>query len=258
MTDSGPQRFIDLNADCGEAATPERLAIEDAVIGFVTSVNIACGGHAGDEGSMCYAVRAAARHGVAIGAHPSFPDRVNFGRTCMDLGAAELCATIREQIAAIDAVARSEGVSIAHCKPHGALYHAASADESIARAIYRACADLDPALRLVGQAGSRAVAWWRAWGAAVSEEAFVDRVYEPDGSLRSRALQGSLIIDPDAAAEQANLIVMAESVRCRSGTVLRLVANTLCVHADTPNAAAVAGRVVGSLLAAGVTLSPLA
>lgn len=257
MIDRDPPTVIDLNADIGEAITPEHRAIEDTVIGSVTSVNIACGGHAGDEASMLLAVQSAARLGVAVGAHPSYPDPANFGRTRMSLDPATLRASIADQIATLARIARSEGVSLAHCKPHGALYHAASVDESIALVIYQACSDHHPGMRLIARGGSRAVAWWRAWGATVSEEAFADRVYEPDGSLRSRTKPDALIADPDAAAEQALRIASTQSVRCHDGTVLPLMADTLCVHNDTPNAAAIATGVAGSLRAAGVTIRSL-
>lgn len=248
----------DLNADTGEAATPEHRAAEDAVIASVTSVNIACGGHAGDEATMRHSVRLAAQHGVAVGVHPSYPDRSNFGRVRIDIDPETLCSSIAAQIAALAAVARSEGVRLTHCKPHGALYHAASTDESVASAIFRAAQRHDPSLRLIGQAGSRTISWWRAWDAVVAEEAFADRVYERDGSLRSRSEPHALITDPDAAAAQAVSIATTRTVRCADGSTIPLTADTLCVHADTPNAGAIAARVAQALRAAGVTLRPLA
>lgn len=257
MTASAPQSPIDLNADFGEATTPEQRAVEDAVIESVTSINIACGGHAGDEASMRHAVRIAARYGVAIGAHPSYPDRANFGRASMNLEPAALRTSIAQQISVLASIARSEGASLAHCKPHGALYHAASTDESIALAVFQACCEVDPGMRLVGQAGSRAIAWWRTWGAIVAEEAFVDRAYEPDGLLRSRTRPDALITDPDAAAEQALRIATTRTVRCGDDALLALRADTLCIHVDTPGATAMSARVAQSLRSAGVTLRSL-
>ncbi len=258
MTIANRQHAIDLNADVGEAATPEHRAAEDAVIASVTSVNIACGGHAGDETSMRHAVRLAARHGVAVGAHPSYPDRANFGRARIEIEPQALRSSLATQIAALDAVAQSEGATLTHCKPHGALYHAASIDESVARSIYQTCRDHNPAMRLIAQAGSQAAAWWRSWGAAVAEEAFADRAYEPDGSLRARSRPDALIADPDAAAEQAVRIATARTVRCTDGSSIPLAADTLCIHADTMNAALIAARVAEAVRAAGVTLTPLA
>ena len=256
---SGPlcQPSIDVNADLGEAVSPERRTIEDLLIESVTSVNIACGGHAGNEASMRHAVRSAARHGVAVGAHPAYPDPASFGRVRMDLEPDALRATIAEQISVLASIARSEGVTLSHCKPHGALYHAASTDESVASAIRRACVEHDPDLRLIGQAGSRAVAWWSAMGARVSEEAFADRVYDADGSLRSRTEPGALITNPGSAAEQALRIATTRSVRCANGSDLALRADTVCVHSDTPTAAAIADRVIGTLRAAGVVVRAL-
>lgn len=256
MTEPDSQIRMDLNADFGEGSTQDDLAIDDAVSEFVTSVNIACGGHAGDEISMLHAVRTALGSGISIGAHPSYPDRENFGRSRMELDEASLRSTIGEQIAVLDSIARREGASIVHCKPHGALYHAASVDESVALAILQACTDISPTLRLVGQAGSRAVAMWRTWGARVIEEAFADRVYNSDGSLRRRDLPKSLITDPGTAAEQATMIASTRRVRCLDGTLLPLAAETLCIHTDTPNVPDIAARVAQALLAAGVTLEP--
>lgn len=254
MNDHLSQPAIDLNADFGEAATADQLAVEDAVIGSVTSVNIACAGHAGDETSMRHAVQSAARHGAAVGAHPSYPDRVNFGRMRINLDPVALRETISKQITSLHTIALSEGVSLTHCKPHGALYHAASADEATAMAFHQACAELDPTLRLVAQAGSQAAAWWKAWGAPVTEEAFADRVYEADGSLRSRTMPDALISDPNAAAVQACRIATTRTVRCADGAVLPLRADTLCIHADTQQACVIAGHVARSLCAAGVEL----
>lgn len=258
MTIAARQPAIDLNADVGEAATPEHRAAEDAVIASVTSVNIACGGHTGDEATMRHAVRLAARRGVAVGAHPSYPDRANFGRARVEIEPQALRSSLARQIAALDAVAQSERATLTHCKPHGALYHAASVDESVARSIYQTCRDHNPSMRLIAQAGSQAAAWWRAWGAAVIEEAFADRAYERDGSLRARSERHALITDPASAAAQAVSIATARTVRCADGSSIPLAADTLCIHADTPNAALIAARVAEALRAAGVTLTPLA
>ncbi|MEM1329434.1 MAG: 5-oxoprolinase subunit PxpA [Planctomycetota bacterium] len=252
MIERAHRQAIDLNADNGERAADQHSG-DDAIIQHVTSVNIACGGHTGDDASMRLAVRAAARAGVAIGAHPSYPDRAGFGRVRMKLGPEALRKAITDQIGALDAVAQTEGVFLSHCKPHGALYHAASEDESVARAIYEAATGFGQSLRLVGQAGSPAIARWRAWGALVAEEAFADRVYEADGSLRARTLCDALITDPHRAAEQAVRIALTRTNPVADSTVV-VRADTLCVHSDTPNAVAIAARVASSLLASGVTL----
>ena len=248
---------IDLNADFGEAVTPEGIAVEEAVVASVSSVNIACGGHAGDESSMRRSVRAAVAAGAVVGAHPSFPDPANFGRKRMDIDAASLRASIIAQLEALFLIAVSEGANVAHCKPHGALYHAASEDESVAEVILRACEDVDPALRLVGQAGSRVIEWWGASGAMVIEEAFADRRYSPEGRLVPRSVPESLITSGETAGEQAVRIALSQSVSCSDGSRRHLSAETLCLHSDTPGAAAIATEVRRRLEAAGVAVHPI-
>ena len=221
---------IDLNADVGETAGEELL------YALVTSVNVACGGHAGDAASMAHAVRLAALRGVAVGAHPGYPDRVHFGRRSISMPPAELTETLAGQIEALAQVCRTEGVPLLHVKPHGALYHDASQHEDIAQAI----ADAAPGLVLVGLARSAALALWTARGRRTVAEGFADRAYEPDGSLRSRAKPGALLLDPELAAAQAVRLA-------RSGMV-----SSLCVHADTPGAAAILTRVREALEEAGI------
>lgn len=247
---------IDLSADIGEGSTRARRAVDDALMKHVTSVNIACGGHAGDEASMRHAVQVASGRNVAVGAHPSYPDRANFGRLAPNLDPSTLRATVAQQLGVLNEIAESEGVKVAHCKPHGALYHAASEDEPAAWAIYEACKDLNPSLHLVSQAGSRAASRWRAWGAPVIAEAFVDRVYESDGSLRSREHPDALIADPEAAAGQATRIATTGTVCCATGSAIPLRAETLCVHSDTPNAVDIARCVSESLKSRGMSVRP--
>ena len=174
---------IDLNADVGEGEETD-----EALIPLVTSVNVACGAHAGDPETMQHTLEVAVRHGVAVGAHPGYPDREGFGRRDLDLSDAQLRATLAEQLLAIDAVARRVGVAIGHVKPHGALYNRAAADARLARSVAEVVlATLGPVI-LVGLAGSELVRQGRALGLPVAAEAFADRAYEPDGSLRSRSL----------------------------------------------------------------------
>jgi UPF0271 protein len=191
---------------------------------YITSANVACGAHAGDEATMERTVRLALARGVRIGAHPSYPDRANFGRTEMALTGAELERTVREQIDRLEAVVRKLGGRLAHVKPHGALYNVAARDEAVARAIGRAAAAWNPRATLFGLLGSRALEVWREMGLQVAAEAFADRRYEPDGSLRPRKFADALITDPHEAAAQAARFA-------RDGK-----AQTLCVHGDTPRA----------------------
>lgn len=224
---------MDLNCDMGEL---EDAAREAALMEYISSANIACGGHAGDEATMERTARLAIGRGVHIGAHPSYPDRTNFGRVEMDLPDAEIERAVREQIERLEAVVRRLGANITHVKPHGALYNVAARDERVARAIGRAVAAWNPAIPLFGLLGSRCLDWWRGMGLNVTAEAFADRRYEPDGSLRSRKFSDALITDAGEAAAQA-----ARFARERK-------AQTVCVHGDTPGAVAIV-KAVGAALA---------
>ncbi len=212
---------IDINCDMGEL---EDAAHEAALMEYVTSANIACGAHAGDEAVMERTARLALERGVRIGAHPGYPDHANFGRIEMPMSEAEIEDTVRQQIERLEAVVRRVGGEIVHVKPHGALYNVAVNNEGVARAIARGIQQWNPATTVFGLAGSRMLGWWGEMGLTTAAEGFADRRYEPDGTLRSRKFPDALITDPAAAAAQA----------------LRLahegVAQTICVHGDTPGA----------------------
>jgi UPF0271 protein len=227
--------MIDLNCDVGEL---EDAAHEAALLDCITSANIACGGHAGDDSTMERTARLALARNVRIGAHPSYPDRANFGRVEIAMSAVEIENAVREQIDRLDAVVRRLGGQIAHVKPHGALYNVAARHGETARAIGRAVLQWNPRATVFGLAGSPALALWREMGLPVAAEAFADRRYEPDGSLRSRALPGALITDPRQAAAHALRFA-------RAGTV-----QTICIHGDTPGAVAIL-RACRQALAAG-------
>ena len=212
---------MDLNCDMGEL---EDARLEAALMEYVTSANIACGGHAGDEASMERTARLALARGVRIGAHPGYPDRANFGRIAIPMPAAEIERTVRRQIERLDAVVRSLGGRIVHVKPHGALYNVAVRNAEVARAIAGGVAAWDPRVTLFGLAGSAMLDVWREMGLAVAAEAFADRRYEPDGTLRPRQFASALITDPREAARQALRFA-------REGQV-----QTICVHGDTPGA----------------------
>jgi 5-oxoprolinase (ATP-hydrolysing) subunit A len=212
---------IDLNCDMGELEDAQH---EAALMESITSANIACGGHAGDEATMERTTRLALERGIRIGAHPGYPDRANFGRIEMPMSAAEIETTVREQIERLDAVVRRLGGEIVHVKPHGALYNVAVRNEAVARAIAAGIAQWNPKTTVFGLAGSPMLDWWRQMGFAVAAEGFADRRYEPDGTLRSRKFPDALITDPQAAAAQAVRLA-------REG-----VAQTICVHGDTPGA----------------------
>jgi UPF0271 protein len=228
---------IDLNADVGE------MDGEEPLYALVTSVNVACGGHAGDEASMTLAVRRAKARGVHVGAHPGYADREHFGRRSIEIAAPELARALTAQLASLAAICRTEGIPLTHVKPHGALYHDASARTSVADAIADAVSWTDPGLDLVGLAGSAALATWTARGLRARAEGFADRAYEADGSLRPRQREGALILDPTRAAEQAVRLA-------RSGEI-----DSLCIHADTPGATALLRRVRSALEEAGIRVA---
>ncbi len=247
---------IDLNCDLGERA--ELAVIDEQLLAIVTSANIACGGHAGDDSSMARTVRAALTRGVGIGAHPSFPDRTGFGRDELPIDPALLEASIAEQVARLANIARSLGAAVTHVKPHGALYHAAMSKQPIADAISRGCSAVGPGLVLVGQAGAGSLARWRSLGHTVAAEAFADRLYEPDGTLRSRKLPGALIHDPAAAARQALWIARNGQAITADGSILNLQAQTICIHSDTPGSVGIAAAVRSTLEQHGIQVRPLA
>jgi 5-oxoprolinase (ATP-hydrolysing) subunit A len=249
--------FVDINSDLAES--PEAMAngSDFELMRYITSANVACGGHAGDELTMKHTLVAAKDLHVAVGAHPSYPDRANFGRIETSLPPAEIETSVRKQILSLVRVAEELGMRIVHVKPHGALYHAAR-DRQVAEAIGRAAIGIDPKLVMVGQAGSSTLAYWHAMGLRCVGEAFADRAYEKDGKLRSRTLPGALHDNPARAAQQATEIVLRHRVRTHDGDDLSITAETLCIHSDTPNAAAIAREVKHQLTAAGVVVRALA
>ncbi len=250
-----PPRTIELNCDIGESDAAEQVAADAALLQVISSANIACGGHAGDNTSMTRTIRLAINRGVAIGAHPSYPDRAGFGRTDMTMSAADVEACVKSQLAALDRVATSLGARIAHIKPHGALYHAAMTKPDVARAIARAAACLATRPTLVGLAGSAALALWQSMGFTIAAEAFADRRYEPDGSLRSRTHTDSLITSAAHAAQQAVRIAQGSGPRATNGAPVPLHATTICIHSDTPGAPTLASAVRVALEHAGFAIA---
>jgi UPF0271 protein len=250
-------RWIDLNSDLGESEESLARGTDFELMRYITSANVACGGHAGDEHTMRETVRIARQLNVAVGAHPSYPDRENFGRLESSMAAAEIEATVRDQIAALAAVAAPLGVSLVHCKPHGALYHAANKSAEIAAAIGRAVLESDEQLIMVGQAGSATLTLWESMGLSCAAEAFADRAYEPNGILRSRTLAGALLDDPAKAAQQALGIATRHVAVATDGAELKVAAETICIHSDTPGSVAIARAVNERLKQSGVLLRAL-
>lgn len=210
---------IDLNCDLGEGA-----GNDEVIMPYITSANIACGFHAGDEQTMRETLRLAKRFGVNAGAHPSWDDRENFGRKEMDVSPAEAEKIVLKQIKILAAIAKEEGVTLTHVKPHGALYNQSAKDMELANAIARAIKTVSVDLILVGLAGSRSIEAGRAMGVRVAAEGFPDRGYNADGSLMSRLLPGAIIESPEEVARHAIELV-------KTGKM-----DTLCLHGDHPNA----------------------
>lgn len=233
--------MIELNADIGEGCDDAGLAP------YLARVSIASGGHAGDAASMLTALRLAADHGLAIGAHPSYPDRAGFGRKPWPATEAEIVFWVTEQTEVLAEQAARLGLSLQHVKPHGALYNVAARDPEVARAIARAVAAFDPVLTLVGLSGSCLIEAGREVGLPVLNEAFADRAYEPDGRLVSRETAGAVLSDPQAAARQAHALARGESIATRSGENVLIAADTLCLHSDTPHALNIARAVHAAL-----------
>lgn len=251
---------VDLNCDMGESFGRYSLGMDDQVIKYVTSANIACGFHAGDPLVMNRTVQLAAKHGVAVGAHPGFPDLEGFGRRNMDCSLNEIGAYVTYQVGALMAFCAKHGVRLQHVKPHGSLYNMAAFEKSVARAIAEAVASVDANIILVALAGKNAElisSIGREVGIRVAFEAFADRAYTPDGKLVSRRLPGAVIKDPAHAAEQALRIVREGRVIAIDGSFLHVEAQTLCIHGDTPGASDLSHSIRERLINEGIALQPL-
>ena len=251
---------IDLNCDMGESFGAYTLGRDSEIIAAISSANIACGFHAGDPHVMRRTVRLARDHGVAVGAHPGFPDLLGFGRRNMVCDPEEVADFITYQVGALQAFCASHGVRLRHVKPHGALYNQAVGDEALIRAMARAVARIDPELLLVILAGPQAqdlAAITREEGVTAVFEAFPDRAYTAEGRLAPRRLPGAVIHDPDQAAARALRMVQGGEVVAMDGTVVPLAAQTLCVHGDNPAGVALAKAIRSTLEQAGVQVRPM-
>jgi UPF0271 protein len=236
--------FIDLNCDLGEGAGNDA-----GLMPLVTSANIACGGHAGNEATMRATVALAQKHAVAIGAHPGFPDREHFGRRELEMSPEETWATVMIQIMALRAIA-----PLRHVKPHGALYNLAARDAVVAGVIVDAVLAVDKELILFALAGSELVKAGRARGLRVAEEVFADRTYQADGSLTPRSRPEAMIQDEDAVVTQVLRMISEGKVRSIGGVDVSIKADTICIHGDGPNAVAFAQRLNVELRKAGIEI----
>jgi UPF0271 protein len=239
---------IDLNCDIGEATDHAGIEREGSLLELVSSVSIACGGHAGDDETMRRTVRLALDAGCTIGAHPSYPDRAGFGRASVSMHPESIEREVRTQIERLADIAAQMNTSLAHAKPHGALYHDCARDADIAAAVANAAGGL----LLFGGAGTASLDHWRALGHDPVAEAFADRAYEPDGTLRSRTLDGAVHLDPQRAASQSLTIARDRRALAHNGIEVRIDARTICVHSDTPGALPIARAVRSALDGAGI------
>ena len=228
-------RTLDLNCDLGEG-----IGDEAAILPYITSASIACGEHAGDPATMRQTAAACLAQGVAMGAHPSWPDRAGFGRREMTLPPEEVYRLVQRQITQLADIVRALGGRLRHVKPHGALYNQAARDELLAGTVARAVLDLDAGLVLFGLAGSRLIAAGRACGLRTASEVFADRTYQRDGSLTPRSQPGALLESASAAVAQVRRMVMAGVVRSVDGVDVPIQADTICLHGDQPQAPAFA------------------
>jgi UPF0271 protein len=246
---------MDLNCDMGEA--PEAIAdgTQEELLRFITSANIACGGHAGDRETMRATIEQALRHNVAVGAHPGYPDRENFGRLELAMAPEAVAEFVQEQVEALAAIAGELGARVMHVKPHGALYNQAVRERAVARAIAEGVGRWRRDVVLVGLAESPMLRVFAEAGFRVAGEAFADRRYEPDGTLRPRRFGDALIRDPEEAAAQALSIAQQGRLTAHDGTRVLLRADTICIHGDTPGAPQIAAAVAETLRSAGLELA---
>jgi UPF0271 protein len=251
---------IDMNCDMGESFGAYKLGLDEEVIQYITSANIACGYHAGDPLVMERTVSLAKEHGVSVGAHPGFPDLIGFGRRNIDATLPEIKAYITYQLGALQAFAKAQGLKVEHVKPHGALYLMAVENEKMSEAIVEAIASVDESLIFVALAGAKGEKMTKIGekiGLRVAYEAFPDRAYTPEGTLVSRRQPGAVIKDPSVVAGRALMMAREGKVLAVDGTEIPFRPETLCVHGDTPGAVNLVKEIRQTLTEAGVEVVPL-
>jgi len=249
--------MVDLNADLGESFGTYKLGLDEELLNHITSANIACGFHAGDYMVMQKTVSMAVSKNVGVGAHPGFPDLQGFGRRNMHMKPEEVRNLVIYQIGALQAFAKAEGTQLKHVKPHGALYNMAAADSELARAIAEAVKEVAPETILLALANSEMVKAAQDVGIKVAQEVFADRAYNPDGTLVPRSIPGAVIQDPTQATERALRMVLEGKVTAIDGQEVHIVADSICVHGDNPQAVKLASNIRKELERAGVALVEL-
>lgn len=249
---------MDINSDLGEGYGAWTMGDDAAMLAIVSSANVACGFHAGDPLTILSTLREAAARGVAVGAHVGYPDRVGFGRRPMDVAPAELTADVIYQIGALQGLAAAAGTRVSYVKPHGALYNTIAADAKQADAVIEGIRAVDPSLILMGLAGAPILERARAAGLRVVAEAFADRAYTPSGALVSRREPGAVLHDPELVAARMLRLATEGAIEAADGSVLRLDAQSICVHGDSPAAVAMARSIRDRFDAEGVAVGSFA
>ncbi len=244
--------FIDLNADIGEG-----LLTDAALMPFISSANIACGYHAGDADTMRRTVELCIKNNVAIGAHPSFDDKENFGRTEIELPLIEIKYLIFNQLKSLMELCSELGATLHHVKPHGALYNMSARNPLIAAAIAEAVYDVDPSLILFGLSGSHSIAEGVIVGLQTAAEVFADRTYQLDGSLTPRSQPNALITDEAAAIVQALMLAVQQQVIANNGAIIPLMAETICLHGDGPHAVSFARNIHQTFIKRGIRIQAI-
>jgi 5-oxoprolinase (ATP-hydrolysing) subunit A len=248
---------LDINCDMGESFGNYRYGADDDIVAYITSANIACGFHAGDPSVMDRTVALCKSHGVAVGAHPSFPDLLGFGRREINATPAEVRDYVTYQVGALAAFATAHGLRLQHVKGHGAIYNMAAVDDRLARAMAEGVARVDPGLTYVGLAGSALLRVAAELGLRTASEVFADRAYTAEGTLVSRRIAGSVIHDPELVVRRVVRMAVEGVVEAITGEIIPCKADTVCVHGDTPGAARLAEGIRRALENAGVEVRPM-
>lgn len=248
---------VDLNCDLGESFGNYKCGLDEEVIRYISSANVACGFHASDPAVMARTVALAGENGVSVGAHPGYPDLQGFGRRDMDASPAEVKAMVQYQIGALEAFCTAQGISLAHVKPHGAMYNMAGRDEALAEAICEGIYEVDPGLVLLGLSGSRMLEAAKRTGLKCAKEVFADRAYEEDGTLVARNIPGAMITDEEEAVERVLRIVKDGVVTAITGRDIEVTADSVCIHGDGPKALAFAAKIREALEREAVRIVPL-
>ncbi|QZY54189.1 LamB/YcsF family protein [Crassaminicella profunda] len=248
---------VDLNSDLGESFGNYKIGLDEEVIRYVTSANIACGWHAGDPLVMENTIKIAKEQGVGIGAHPGFPDLMGFGRRNISVSPDEVKAYVKYQLGALMAFAKSKGEKIQHVKPHGAMYNMAAKDKALAKAIAEAVYEVDENIILMGLANSEMIKSGKEIGLKVANEVFADRAYNPDGTLVSRKLEGAVIHDAEVAIARVVKMVKEGKVTAINGEEIEINADSICVHGDNERAVEFVKKIRSSLEKEGVKVTAI-